>query len=320
MVLEFNSEIVKGDAEKNKTTSIPPTSIASTSTSSNPPSSALEEALLQGVVPAAAGVGSNCLPSDFGFDPLELSTKDYFKQAQHLFLRLIPGNKENESRPNQRNSGNKNDENQSGGAALPLYTKPKMPLYSDSERPPALILRDYREAEIRHGRLAMLAAILWPLQEIIDRLFIPQSFGHTTMIYGGATLPFVSLFMTFTMLLLEYLDIYAGSIKGNESGDTFLPGECFWDPLSMLVGAPDAMKRKMQERELNNGRIAMVAVFSYIVQEAITHQPVINLPWNQILFEPAFEIPEDGQFAGSSNTIDFGDTINDYIIPIDEVD
>ena len=180
--------------------------------------------------------------------------------------------------------------------------------------------RDYREAEIRHGRLAMLAAILWPLQEIIDRLFIPQSFGHTTMIYGGATLPFVSLFMTFTMLLLEYLDIYAGSIKGNESGDTFLPGECFWDPLSMLVGAPDAMKRKMQERELNNGRIAMVAVFSYIVQEAITHQPVINLPWNQILFEPAFEIPEDGQFAGSSNTIDFGDTINDYIIPIDEVD
>mmetsp|Transcript_126 Transcript_126/g.176 ORF Transcript_126/g.176 Transcript_126/m.176 type:complete len:99 (-) Transcript_126:67-363(-) len=49
----------------------------------------------------------------------------------------------------------------------------------------------------------------------------------------------------------------------------------------------------------------MVAVFSYILQEAITHQPVISLPWNELLFEPAFEIPEvqawlDGQFGGVS--------------------
>ena len=249
--------------------------------------SALEKALLQGVVPASAGVGSNCLPGDYNFDPLGLATKNYFNNVQSFLINLLPAPNDNARQNNE------------GGAALPV-------LADLEERPPALILRDYRESEIRHGRLAMLAALLWPLQEITDRLFIPASFGSTTMIYGGVTLPFVTLFMTFVMLLLGYLDIYAASIKDQDAGDAFLPGECFWDPLSILDGAPDDMKRNMQARELNNGRFAMIAVLSYILQEGISHQPLISLPWNQILFEPAFEIPAvqawlDGQFAGASN-------------------
>lgn len=262
--------------------------------------SALEQALMQGVVPASAGVGSNCLPGDFGFDPLGLATKDYFKKVQNFMLGLLPESKSNDKSGTGRNES---------GAALPLST---MPVFEDFEdRPAALILRDYREIEIRHGRLAMLATILWPLQEITDRLFIPASFGDTTMVYGGTTLPFVSLFMTLLMLLLGYLDIYAASIKDADAGDAFLPGECFWDPLRILDGAPDAMKRNMQARELNNGRMAMFAVLSYILQEGIFHQPLITLPWNQVLFEPAFEIPAvqawlDGQFAGASKGVEQG--------------
>lgn len=303
------TNFIRGNVEKEERieTTKEKTQMKPQSSTSSP--TALEEALLQGVVPAGAGVGSNCLPGDFGFDPFGLSTKDYFKQTQNFLLNLLPSNESNENED-------------VGGAALPLSTKASAPLYDDSERPPALILRDYREAEIRHGRLAMLAAILWPLQEITDRLFIPESFGHTTFVYGGTTLPFISLFMMLTMLLLGYLDIYAASIKDSESGDAFLPGECFWDPLSMLDGAPDAMKRKMQERELNNGRMAMIAVLSYILQEAIFHEPVINLPWNQILFEPAFEIPEvqawlDGQFAGG--TLKSIDVNNNIDLPVGKI-
>ena len=267
-----------------------------TSEASRP--SALEQALLQGVVPATAGVGSNCLPGDFGFDPLGLATKDYFKKIQNGLIDFLP-------EPNDLSSVNES------GAALPLSTKPK-PIFDEFEdRPPALILRDYREIEIRHGRLAMLATILWPLQEITDRLFIPDCFGRTTMLYGGTTLPFVSLFMTLVMLLLGYLDIYAASIKDSDTGDAFLPGECFWDPLRILDGAPDAMKRNMQGRELNNGRLGMIAVLSFILQEGISHQPLITLPWNQILFEPAFEIPAvqaylDKLFAGTGKGVEQG--------------
>ncbi|KAL3893618.1 MAG: hypothetical protein SGPRY_014105, partial [Prymnesium sp.] len=35
---------------------------------------------------------------------------------------------------------------------------------NDKDRPLSAILRDYREAELRHGRLAMLAALAWPVQ------------------------------------------------------------------------------------------------------------------------------------------------------------
>ena len=34
----------------------------------------------------------------------------------------------------------------------------------DKSRAPELVLRDYRDAELRHGRLAMLAALAWPVQ------------------------------------------------------------------------------------------------------------------------------------------------------------
>lgn len=38
----------------------------------------------------------------------------------------------------------------------------------DKQRSAAYILRDYREAELRHGRLAMLAALAWPVQEMLS--------------------------------------------------------------------------------------------------------------------------------------------------------
>ncbi len=215
---EEDKSIINSSKQTITSASTLPTSVAKDTpepiTATMPSSqSALEQALMQGVVPAAAGVGSNCLPGDYGFDPLGLATKDYFKKAQTIILNLLPASKVEEKNIKQ-----------DPGAALPRTKSPKY--YDDEERPPALILRDYREIEIRHGRLAMLAALLWPLQEITDRLFIPNVFGKTTMVYGGVTLPFVSLFMTLVMLLLGYLDIYAASIKENDAGDAFLPGKC----------------------------------------------------------------------------------------------
>jgi hypothetical protein len=258
----------------------------------------LERALMGGVVPADAGVGSGILPGDIGFDPLEFSTKDYFKQVQTFILNLLPERKKQMTEDSEA-------EDNLAGAALPTIG-----FVGEEERPPALILRDYREAEIRHGRLAMLAAVIWPLQEILDRIFLPESFGSMTVIYGGTTLPFLPLLMTFMMLNLGYLDIYSSEIKENESGDAFLPGECFWDPLCMMVGAPDRMKRNMQEREILNGRAAMIAVAAFIFEEAMTHKPIITLGGNELLFEPVYQVPViqawlDQQFGSVGETIMF---------------
>lgn len=160
----------------------------------------LERALMGGVVPVEAGVGSGMLPCDYGFDPLNLSTKDFFKKIQNFILNLVPARKSSETTTN-----GKQLREPEAGAAMPTMGF----VGQDDDRPPALILRDYREAEIRHGRLAMLAAIIWPMQEILDRIFIPDSFGSTTVMYGGPTLPFMPLIMTFFMLNLGYLDIYS---------------------------------------------------------------------------------------------------------------
>jgi hypothetical protein len=265
----------------------------------------LEKALMRGVVPVEAGVGSGILPGDYGFDPLELSTKDYFKAIQNFILSLLPETKSS------------NEDEDEGGMAMPTFSSSSSGFMHDEskneQRPPALILRDYREAEIRHGRLAMLAATLWPLQEILDRIMIPDTFGSMTMIYGGPTLPLFPLIMTFFMLNLGYLDIYSSEIKVNESGDAFLPGECFWDPLCILEGAPDTMKRNMQEREILNGRAAMIAVASFIFEEMMTHRPIVEIPTNALLFEPAYQVPEIQQWLD----MQFGNI--DYSVYIDPI-
>jgi len=250
--------------------------------SSSPPSAFadLERALLEGVVPVSANVGSDCLPGDFGFDPLNLASKDYIRQTQDFFVSLLPEPAEDD----ESRSNNNNNNGNSG------------------PRPRALILRDYREAEIRHGRLAMLAAIFWPLQEMLDRLLLdPDQAGP--LLYGPVTLPYFPLLMTFIMLNLGYLDIYSQAIKDRDSiGEAFLPGDCFWDPLKILEGAPDSMKRNMQERELFNGRVAMLAVAAFTWEEAITHLPLVDVGDNQLLLEPAYQVPYiqewlDNQFS-----------------------
>jgi len=228
----------------------------------------LEDALLQGVVPVNADVGSDTLPGDWGFDPMNLAEKDYIHEFQYRFLDLLPG-------------GNPNDD------------PPPEP------RPSALILRDYREAEIRHGRLAMLAVIIWPIEEKLDQLLLDED-DCGPILYGPITLPYLPLLMTLIIMLLGYLDIYANVIKEEENiGDAFLPGDCFWDPLKMLQGAPPTMERNMQERELFNGRVAMIAFAAFVFEELTSHRAIIDIPGNEILFAPAYQIPSVREWLDS---------------------
>uniref|UniRef100_A0A7S0F542 Uncharacterized protein n=1 Tax=Craspedostauros australis TaxID=1486917 RepID=A0A7S0F542_9STRA len=93
-------------------------------------------------------------------------------------------------------------------------------------------------------------------------------------------------------MLLGYLDIYSQAIKDRDQiGEAFLPGDCFWDPLAILQGAPASMKRNMQERELFNGRVAMLAVAAFFFEEATTHLTLVDIEGNELLLTPAYTIP-----------------------------
>lgn len=228
----------------------------------------LEKALMQGVVPVSTTIGSEGIPGDFGFDPLGFADRDLFSPVQQFVLNLLPSSRWDTA----------ND---------PTTT----PTSGTIPRPKALVLRDYRECEIRHGRICMLVAMIWPLQEMLDRFILPpEEFGP--LLFGPVTLPYFPLLMTSIMMLLGYLDIYSQAIKDMDKlGEAFLPGDCFWDPMRILDGATDRTKRIMQERELFNGRAAMIAVAAYFFEELFTHQPLIELENNALLLEPAYQVP-----------------------------
>jgi len=192
------------------------------------------------------------LPGDYGFDPLKIST------------RFDPFSRE------------VNFGDDSGGRRVSI-------------RPPGLVIRDYREAEIRHGRLAMLAAIFWPSQELMNNFFLPSDFSFS-VVYGGPTLPFIPLIMMTAIFGLGYLDIFASEIRRTEAGEAYLPGECFWDPLGFKTNLSDEVLSLWMEREVVNGRAAMLAVAVFALEEFDHKMGVVDIGFNQLVFRPWFLI------------------------------
>ena len=79
--------------------------------------------------------------------------KDWFKQTQRALLNIVP-KKEYEEDEQRRSNGTASEQQDVGydGGAIPASMRAET--FDDMEtRPASLIIRDYREAEIRHGRL-----------------------------------------------------------------------------------------------------------------------------------------------------------------------
>jgi len=167
-----------------------------------------------------------------------------------------------------------------------------------------------RDAELRHGRLAMLAAAAWPIQELLHPT-LAKAFGAAnelsdgrspSVLNGGLVQGAVPAFLLATAGLVGYLDVRAEAIKENAKGGAdWTPGDFGFDPLNLLGGASPLAVKNMQAKEVNNGRLAMVAVLAYVIQEAVTGEPVIAVseefftplyayPWVQHLLTDAFGV------------------------------
>ena len=57
--------------------------------------------------------------------------------------------------------------------------------------------------------------------------------------------------------------------------DNYLLGDLGFDPLGLYKGTEE-QKRTMQLKEVNNGRLAMIAITGYAFNEAATKLPVFN--------------------------------------------
>jgi len=147
-----------------------------------------------------------------------------------------------------------------------------------------------RHAEVKHGRLAMLAAVAFPLQETLHgplsqlvggRNLLPGGFSPTAL-NGGLEQAEVAPAIAFgfsVMMMAELQDIRARGADGlgfNEWATDSVAGDMGFDPLGLAKGKPATERFELQEAEMLNGRLAMLAVIGFVGSEAGFGVPVIH--------------------------------------------
>merc|ERR1719484_523385 len=192
-------------------------------------------------VGGSSEVGGTGLPGDVGFDPLGLANFD-----------LLLGSAE------------------------------------DKTRSAAVVMRDYRDAELKHGRLAMLAAVAWPLQEKLNPLLaakfhMPNLVAETgglspSVLNGGLEQGIIPTSVVTFAVLISLVEAQGIRLREAAGVDSWLPG----DYGIRLGGAQPGSERffSLQEGEVWNSRIAMLAVLTYVVQEYLTGIPTaLTIPF-----------------------------------------
>ncbi|CAN0187254.1 unnamed protein product [Ectocarpus sp. 6 AP-2014] len=131
----------------------------------------------------------------------------------------------------------------------------------------------YRAAELKHGRVCMLAAFGQITQHfthwndpsgIFDKS--GSAWGAMQQVYEQRPLAFVQIFLA----------IFAVEVYGNrKQEENEAGGDLGFDPLGLKPSNPESWER-VQLRELKNGRLAMFAILGMIVQEHITGVGVLE--------------------------------------------
>jgi len=144
-----------------------------------------------------------------------------------------------------------------------------------------------REAETKHARLAMLAAIGWPLSELWHKnianalnleSILADGDRAPSLLNGGLSNVYATGMLMMSIVvagLLEGKAMNSGEVFWNaEKPEGYVPGNYGFDPLNLYNVKGN--KRTMETAEIKNGRLAMVAISIYAFSEATTGLPVVQ--------------------------------------------
>jgi hypothetical protein len=142
-----------------------------------------------------------------------------------------------------------------------------------------------REAETKHARLAMLAAVGWPLSELWHKelanalgleSILADGDRVPSLLNGGLSNPYATGMLMMSIIiagLLEGKAMNSGEVFWNaEKPKDYVPGNYGFDPLNLYNVKGN--KKTMETAEIKNGRLAMVAISTFALSEFLTGLPV----------------------------------------------
>lgn len=136
-------------------------------------------------------------------------------------------------------------------------------------------IRFYREVELKHGRIGMLAALGFLVGENFHPLFGGNIDAPAYLAFQETPLQTFWPAVVTAIAILELFSVFSfNSPAGGEPWSIrsdHIPGDLGFDPLNLKPTDPAEFKT-MQTKELNNGRLAMLAAAGMIAQELATGQ------------------------------------------------
>merc|ERR1712036_109737 len=151
-------------------------------------------------------------------------------------------------------------------------------------------IKFYREVELKHGRVGMLAALGFVVGENFHPLFggdidAPAylAFQQTPLeTFWPAVVIAIAIPEIFSVFTFETVGANDSRGRPTPQGQTWAiradheSGDLGFDPLGLKPTDPAELK-EMQTKELNNGRLAMIAAAGMIVQELVSKDKLFTL-------------------------------------------
>jgi len=146
-------------------------------------------------------------------------------------------------------------------------------------------LKRYREAEVTHGRVAMLAVIGFFVGEAVEG----SSFLFDAQISGPAITHFTQVPDGWDALIVTFIGaaeaqraqigwVDPKDVSYDQPGllrEEYYPGDIGFDPLGLKPDDPEELN-VMITKELQHGRLAMLAAAGFLAQEAVDGKGIIE--------------------------------------------
>ena len=146
-------------------------------------------------------------------------------------------------------------------------------------------MKRYREAELTHGRVAMLAAVGFLVGEkvegssfLFDAQITGPAIGHLAQVPVGFWVA-----LTVAIGAAEQTRATVGWVEPENAPvdqpgllrPDYTPGDIGFDPLGLKPTDPEEFK-VIQTKELQNGRLAMLVIAGFVAQELVDGKGIIE--------------------------------------------